>query len=409
MNARNYFSTVASKMGQIEADRASWREALAPTDFFARQVRDLSQMSLASEQISKAMKALHSPAITIAQQYQDQLSANSSAMKAVMAWQDAERIQSDQMRRMIDHMDAIRKSILASNATQKFVREFTAASSIEDHMMKLANQYSGISTYAETLALKAHQSREQSRRLLDIVKRSNSIQTYLNEFETVNKQWKVPNEVLGLVGSFKEIQEQLGRVALPTIDWGSAGALAHLLGQEGIEEQLTLVGIMPDGTMHMPCEMQERGIFSRQRPDPLSLVSLLLTILIFIYQEVSNLQELARAEAFQAQTTARLQVQSQQILNLTVLIEQALTQAAHRPEERFVVRERTATVRTEPEHGASVEAKLLPNEVMRSVDRKGRWVEVEYYHWLHEQYRTGWVLKHYLERVPSSYSTNDEE
>ena len=34
---------------------------------------------------------------------------------------------------------------------------------------------------------------------------------------------------------------------------------------------------------------------------------------------------------------------------------------------------------------------------------------VEYYHWLHEQYRTGWVLKHYLERVPLSFSKNDKK
>jgi hypothetical protein len=29
---------------------------------------------------------------------------------------------------------------------------------------------------------------------------------------------------------------------------------------------------------------------------------------------------------------------------------------------------------------------------------------VEYYHWLHEEYRTGWFLKKYLERVPANYS-----
>ena len=98
MNATNYFSTLASEMARIEADRASWRQALSQTDVFAKQVRELSQISLASEQFSEAMKALQSPAMTIAQQYQDELSANSSAMQAVKAWQDAERAQSEQMR-----------------------------------------------------------------------------------------------------------------------------------------------------------------------------------------------------------------------------------------------------------------------------------------------------------------------
>jgi uncharacterized protein YgiM (DUF1202 family) len=94
---------------------------------------------------------------------------------------------------------------------------------------------------------------------------------------------------------------------------------------------------------------------------------------------------------------------------LTVLIGQALAKAAIQSEERFVVRERPATVRTEPEHGSPVQGKLLPNEVVRALERKGRWVEIEYYHWLHEEYRTGWVLKHYLERVPASYSKSDSE
>lgn len=49
------------------------------------------------------------------------------------------------------------------------------------------------------------------------------------DFEHVNKQWKVPTEVLGIMGSVKELQEQLGlgKVALPTIDWGSALGLQH--------------------------------------------------------------------------------------------------------------------------------------------------------------------------------------
>ena len=60
-------------------------------------------------------------------------------------------------------------------------------------------------------------------------------------------------------------------------------------------------------------------------------------------------------------------------------------------------------MRSKPEHGAGVEGKLLPNEVVKALDKKGKWIEIEYYHWLHEEYRTGWVLKKYLERVPANY------
>lgn len=407
VNANKYFSTLPIELARIDADRVSWRQALAQTDILAKQMREFSQINSASEEIARTMKALQSPAMTIAQQYQDQLSAYSASMHAIKAWQDAERIQSEQMRRMLDPLDGIRKGLLADDATQKFIKELTAAGSIHDQIKQLVDQASGIGS--QMLALQADESREQHRRLLDNVTGASSIQSYLKEFEAINKQWMVPSEVLGIVGSFREIQGQLGRVSLPTIDWGSAGALAKILGSEGIQEQLALLGIGPDGAMHLPDGIPEKGILSRKQSDAVALVSLLLSILFFIYQEGSNQQDKAKTEVFQTQTTSTLQVQSQQIQNLTVLIGQALAKAAIQPEERFVVRERPATVRAEPEHGSPVQGKLLPNEVVRALERKGRWVEIEYYHWLHEEYRTGWVLKHYLERVPASYSKNEKE
>lgn len=406
----NHYSTLAREMARMDADRASWRQALAQTDAIARQMRELSLGNSASAQLAKAMKSLQSPAMTFAQQYQDLLSGNSSVMQSIKAWQKSERVQNEQMRRMLDPLDGIRKSLLADDTAQKLIKEFTTASSIPNHIKQFVDRATGLRSVAKMLAQQTEESRNQHMRLLDSVTGGSSIQTYLKEFEAINKQWKVPNEVLGFVGSFNEIQEQLGRVALPTIDWGSAGALAKVLGAEGIKEQLALLGIGADGTMHLSAEMPERGILSRKQSDALALVSLLLaflSILYAAYQEVLSRQDKARA--FQTQTTATFQTQAQQIQQLTVAIGRALAQAAQEPEVRFVVRERPAKVRSKPEHGAPVEGKLLPNEVVRAIDRKGRWVEVEYYHWLHEEYRTGWVLKHYLERVPPSFSRNDKK
>jgi len=406
----NHYSTFTREMAKMEADRASWRQALAQTDTIARQMRELTQVNFASEQMARTMKSLQSPAMTFAQQYQDLLSANSLAMQSIKTWQEG--IQNEQMRRLLDPLDGIRQSLLFDNSTQKLVKELTAANSIQDHIKQLVDETSGIGSVVKLLAQQAEESREQHRRLLDSVTGSSSIQNYLKEFEAINKQWMVPNEVLGIVSPFKEIQEQLGRVALPTIDWGSAGALAKLLGAEGIKEQMALLGIGPDGTMHLPAALPEKGLLSRRQPDAVALVSLLLaflSILYAAYQEVASQQDKAKTEAFQKQTTAALQVQAQQIQNLTTLIGQALVQAAQEPEMRLVVRERPAKVRVTPEHGAPVEGKLLPNEVVRAIDRKGRWVEVEYYHWLHKEYRMGWVLKHYLERVPPSFSKEDKK
>ncbi len=58
VNATNYFSILTSEMARIEADRASWRQALAQTDILAKQMRGFSQINSASEEIARTMKAL---------------------------------------------------------------------------------------------------------------------------------------------------------------------------------------------------------------------------------------------------------------------------------------------------------------------------------------------------------------
>lgn len=395
--------TFAREMARIEEERSSWRKALIDTDLIGKQVRELAGNSVYA-QMAKELKALQSPAISIAKQYEDLLGFSSAIGSAYKAWQESERLQMEQMRKIFGPMAEIRKSVLGSTATQQLIKELTDGSSMRSQMKAITDQALGIGSVAKMLAQQAEDSRAQTKKLFENLGVGSSIQSYLKDFEHINKQWKVPNEVLGIVGSFKELQDQLGKVALPTIDWGSAAALAKALGPEGIQEQLALLGIEPDGSMHEHAEKPERGLLSRKQSDALAMLSLLLSSLFLLYQEISSQQDKAKTEVFQTQTTATLQVQTQQIQSLTALIEKALVQAAQAPEERFVVRERPATVRSKPEHGSAVEGKLMPNEVVHAIDRDGKWVEVEYYHWLREEYCTGWVLKKYLERVPANYA-----
>jgi len=355
---------------------------------FPKHVQELTQGNSTYAKIINDLKALQSPVMTIAQQYRDLMDKNLPAMQSIKAWREAERTQYERMRKMLDPLADIRKGLLADSATQQIIKE-------------LSERATGRGALAQALAL-AEESRAQNKQLFENLGVNSHVQNYLKDFERINKQWAVPSEVLGIVGSFKAIQEQLGRVTLPTIDWGSAGALARVLGREGIEEQLALLGIGADGVMPSPAEVPKKGILSYRPSEGITLflVNLLITFLIFHYQENLRLQDKAENEIFQAQT-------AQQIQRLTNLIEQNLAQITQKSEDRFVVRDRIATVRSKPEHGAAIEGKLFPNEVVLSIDRKGRWVEVEYYHWLQEEYRTGWVLKHYLERVPANYSRED--
>lgn len=401
-------STLACEIVRMEKERGGWRQALAQTDAIAKLVRELTQANSVYVQIANELKALQFPAMNIAQQYKELLGTGSAVGQALKAWQEAESAQFMHMRNMLEPIADIRKSLLGDSATQQLIKDLAEGSSLRNQMKQLVEPFSGTGAMAKVMAQQAEESRAQTRRLFESLGVGSSIQNYLKDFEHINKQWKVPNEVLGIAGSLKEIQEQLGKVALPTIDWGSAGALAKVLGQEGIEEQLAFLGIGPDGSMRPPTGTPEKGILSRKQDDVFTLISFLLIFVTFFYQEYNSSLQDAKAESFRSETAATLRVQAQQIQNLTVLIERALVQAAQDPEERFVVRERAATVRSKPEHGATIEGKLLPNEVVRALDRNGKWVKIEYYHWLHEEYRVGWVLKKYLERVPTNYSKSSK-
>lgn len=393
---------LVSEMARIEEVRSSWRKALIDTDIIGKQVRGMAENS-AYVQMAKELKALQSPAMSIAKQYEDLLGAGSAIGSAYKDWQESERVQMDQMRKMFVPMADIRKSVLGDIATQQLIKELTQGSSIGHQMKEIVQRSMGLGSVAQMLAQQAEDSRAQTKKLFENLGVGSGIQSYLKDFEHINKQWKVPNEVLGIVGSFKELQDQLGKVALPTIDWGSAAALAKAMGPEGIHEQLALLGIETDGSMRQLVGLPEKGILSKKQTDVITLISFLLIFVIFFYQEYNSSLQQAKTDAFQTQTTATLQVQVQQIQNLTTLIERALVKVAQEPEERFVVRERIATVRSKPEHGSAVDGKLMPNEVVRAIDKDGKWVEVQYYHWLREEYRTGWVLKKYLERVPANY------
>lgn len=398
-------SNLAREISRIEEERSSWRKALIETDLIGKQVRELAQSS-AYAQVAKELQAMQSPTASLSQQYKDIMETSSALGFAYKTWQESERSQREQMRKMFDPMADIRKSVLGDGTMQRLIREFTDGSSIRNQMKDITEQALGIGSVAKMLAQQAEDSRAQTKKLLEGLGVGSSIQSYLKDFEHINKQWKVPTEVLGIMGSVKELQEQLGlgKVALPTIDWGSALALARAMGPEGIQEQLALLGIESDGSMRQTAGQPEKGILSKKQTDVITLISFLLVFVIFFYQEYNNSLQQAKADAFQAQTVATLQIQAQQIQNLTALIERTLVQTAQEPEERLVVRERIATVRSRPEHGAAIDGKLMPNEVVRAIDKKGMWVEVEYYHWLHGQYLTGWVLKKYLERVPANFS-----
>ena len=404
LKAATVDSAFAREAARINEERSSWRNAMAQTDSIAKQFKELTQVGSTYAQIAGEVKVFRSAASIVGDQYRDLLGAGSTAVQTIKAWQESQRTEQEQIRKMLAPLADIRRSLMLDDTTQRLMKEVAMGASVRGQYKDVLDSLTGVGSVAKMWAQQIEDSRGHARKLFENLGVGTIIQSTLKDFEHINKQWRVPSEMLGVLGSLKELQSQIGKVAFPTIDWGSAAALAKLLGEEGLEEQLAHLGIEPNGSLLQSTETPEKGLLSRKQSDAVALLGLLLSLLsIWMAVQMFDYQENAGA-AQQGKNDEQSAKQLRQLESLNRLVEKTLVQAVKQQEERFVVRERTATVRSKPKYGAAVEGKLMPNEVVRAIDKDGKWIEVEYYHWLHEEYRTGWVLKKYLERVPANHS-----
>ncbi len=98
IKAAAFGGTLAYEMARMEEERSSWRKAMLETDLIGKQVRELAESS-AYAQVAKELKALQSPAMSIAQQYQDLLGPSSAIESAFKSWQESGRVRMKQMRK----------------------------------------------------------------------------------------------------------------------------------------------------------------------------------------------------------------------------------------------------------------------------------------------------------------------
>jgi hypothetical protein len=362
---------------KLEQQRSTWMTAMAETNSLAEQIKKL-------------------------------VGQNSAAIQMAQQMHEAQKAQEDSIRKMLDPLVNIRSGLIADGSIQRMLDEFSKPLASTDHFTKLLGQVAGPSAYLKSLQLVNENSIERARKVLAETAVNTGLQQVMKSFEEANKHWAVPSALLESLSPLKVWQEQVGKLSLPVMDWESAAALAKILGQGGIESQLAAWGINPDGSVNPDfVEQEEEGLgLSRRSMDLMTLLSFILAFLVPIYQEISSSQwQAATDRKLEAQADA-LEGQRKLIEALTKLVEKALVQEAKRQEERFVVRERVVVVRAKPEHGSVVVGKLLPSEVVRPLSEDGKWIEFQYYHWLHQEYRTGWALKKYFHRVarPASAS-----
>ncbi|GAB1392971.1 hypothetical protein MASR1M60_11340 [Rhodocyclaceae bacterium] len=347
----------------------------------------------------------------LADQIDKLMGANSAAAQYAQQMFDAQKAQEESIRKMLDPLENIRSSLLNDSSIQRMMDELTQPAFASDHFTKLIDQVSGPASQLGTLYPHAEDSLEQARRMLAEASLGDSLQQMMKSFGDANKRWVVPATLIDAIAPLQAWQDQLGKLSLPVMDIASAATLASLLGREGIEAQLAALGINPDGSLNVQFEQKKNeGDISNRHWffNPSNLLNIILALLLFAYQEHSSSRWQAATDERLAKQSEALEIQRNMIKSLAKLVEKALVHEAKQQEQRFVVMERVTLVRSGPESGASVLAKLLPQEVVRPISEEGKWIQFEYYHWFHREYRTGWALKKYFQRVARP-SNNQEK
>ncbi|RSZ56936.1 hypothetical protein HF313_05290 [Massilia atriviolacea] len=222
-------------------------------------------------------------------------------------------------------------------------------------------------------------------------------------FHDIQRRWELPRQLVDSIGALSALHEQVGRLTLPTLDWVSAAELVRVLGADGLQAQLSALGINEHGELINGTDgSEQRRLLNPMQQDLLTLLAFIVGFLFFIYQEWSSGKWQDNVDSKLDSHTVALAKQAKQLESLSALVELALAKEARRVDTRFVSLERGAVVYRRPESGTPIDGKLLPREVVTLISEKGKWIEVRYYHWRSRDYATGWVLKKYFTRVPPS-------
>lgn len=206
---------------------------------------------------------------------------------------------------------------------------------------------------------------------------------------------------------------------MSTFDLATTASLARYHGVAGLARQMAALGLEPS-------EYLDNEVDSSVRDDANALQfesghsALSATSLDVFRQLLINIIAAYIWALFLAPTLPNpdLDAQNKKIAKVETLIEklpqliesqvQALIRRQLFAVEIFlVVNERTARLRTAPEAGSGVLALAFPNQKLKLLEERGKWIRVEFYDYLAQSMREGWVLKKYCNRLPPSVNVHE--
>lgn len=248
----------------------------------------------------------------------------------------------------------------------------------------------------------------------------NSMMAWSTEMDKVREQYSAQNDFISRAmkaTSFNLDQSIADQFRIPVIDQTAATLLAGVWGKSGITRQLDALGIdferlcreieqreLIDHALE-PSLDEERSQIRRATEwlgqPHVNGVLALLGLLLGIYQILLiYLPTLSPQDSEQQQQARFDKLEKHLIKQFQPILEQIISKTAEQaPQPEFVVKERVASVRRSPKNGSMVIAEIFPNQGVTMLNENGKWIEIEYYDWLHQEFRNGWALKKYFVRV----------
>lgn len=356
----------------------------------------LSQMDVARQTALGPLSQVQG----IAKQLQGMNSAFSGASAALqLIKKDRERY--EKIRRVLDPLKHLQEQVRASSWIEKLTTQTSAYQPMIDRIAQFGSVTSAveeirsqISSYYTDVCIKA----------VDALPNILTLDA-LSRASAMTQEWQGAPAIFSALSSIDSITSSFEKLSQLSPAWAQAAELASLLDDAAVDalgtsasSDDTQAKVIPD------VPGLQSAAFDRPPPDLIALAGLILNFLMLLF----TIQQAISEGRWQ---TAQAEISRQQLMSLqsiSVLLEKSVQEQERRQHQVFVVKERPALVRSSPYSRSAVLSTLEPAQSVKPIGEHGKWIEVEYFDRLTENYEVGWVLKKYLRRVHQTSNPVDE-
>lgn len=276
----------------------------------------------------------------------------------------------------VSRMRATHQAMFGGSAMQRVIDDFT-------ELREMQQAAVGAFPKSDTL-LQAMES------MLD-----GGVNSQFRALEKISQDLMNRAQVSGVQSLILDIERRLGEINLPAIDAAEVELVAEELKKEKLQKPSTRG--FRDLRQDFNYEYDYRYYSSKKRLSWIEALRFLFELIGAIYCVLEMYDRFNINN--QEQPSYLEQENSKKIEEIKQLLEELVFINVVELDTHFHVRERVANVRSKPKHGSTIESVLMPNDRIKLIRKKSKWVEVEYHDKATQETYSGWVLKKYLERV----------